>query len=293
VAAYDRQYLQNQRAKLFSRITREYSELREPARKLYDFTLEELTVASLILSGTRLTPAASDTILKKLTPRVKDVLLEYDRIIREGARSAASRAIQTQVNYLNAHGIKPLSDAQRAEILEEVVENLDKPFPIGSRMNMTARLARIGRNHVQQIGKLLKESHEEKPKEIIAKKLSSAIKHSAKGRAGVKGGSFVKDAQRLLTAEEARIAREAEITYAKRTGVLYGYWRLSPRHPDYGGREVCDLLSSETDSDTVMSLKDSGNLSRVSELGGLYKLDQWPEYPHPFCICYMEPKIIG
>lgn len=96
----------------------------------------------------------------------------------------------------------------------------------------------------------------------------------------VDGGSLSRAIQRIKRTEYQRAHIKAARELMTETGVNFVYWRLSSNHKNYGGREVCEIFASSTGTKAKKSPFDKT---------GLYHLDEYPEIPHPNCMCQMEP----
>jgi hypothetical protein len=96
----------------------------------------------------------------------------------------------------------------------------------------------------------------------------------------VDGGSLSRAIERIRRTEYQRAHLKASRLMMQEHGITYAYWRLSSNHKSYGGREVCEIFASSTGTKAKKSSLDKT---------GLYHLDEFPEIPHPNCMCQMEP----
>jgi len=86
----------------------------------------------------------------------------------------------------------------------------------------------------------------------------------------------------------ATSAWEDRAARAKKVGVKFAYWRLSPEHVDEGGAEPCEKLATSAGSGVISGLKKLGvDVDRV-DTEGLYALSGYPDIPHKNCKCSPE-----
>ena len=93
---------------------------------------------------------------------------------------------------------------------------------------------------------------------------------------------------RINRTEQNRAMHKATVDTMASIGVSLFYWRLSAAHKDYGGTEICEVLSVSTGADVNSSLP-SGFSSSTT---GLYTSDSLPDLPHPNCMCSIEPVFV-
>jgi hypothetical protein len=72
----------------------------------------------------------------------------------------------------------------------------------------------------------------------------------------------------------------------REAGVELAYWRLSAAHKSYGGNEICEVLAESTGIGVNEAL--DGRSASISTVG-LYTIDNFPDIPHPNCMCSIEP----
>jgi len=239
---------------------------------------------------TRLTLRAVNRIHKSSVKGLKTLLEEIDSTIRGGVARAIVKSSRMNNGLLVKYGLPPLSPKQLESLQSKVFGLMDQEFPLGSGITYRMRLERLHRMHSQQLKMILKRSHSSgNVLPNIMRDIRSGLSHTGASRTPIVGGSAAKKLQRIMIAEESRLAREVERQVFQTSGVNFGYWRLSPLHIWYGGNEICEVLASAESSITSEDLVKSGKALSGVPLAGLYPLNKWPGYPHPHCKCYLEP----
>ena len=109
----------------------------------------------------------------------------------------------------------------------------------------------------------------------------------------VRGGSTAKQLMFLDHNEQARKAKDVEKAMLQEAGVTFGYWRLCATHKWYGGKEICEVLASQTSPEVAQAMRDRGVDPKTADIAGLYLIDNMPEHPHPNCQCFIEAANIA
>ena len=91
---------------------------------------------------------------------------------------------------------------------------------------------------------------------------------------------------RINRTEQNRGIHEAVIGVLEDSDVPLAYWRLSASHKDYGGGEICEVLSTNTGGGVESVL---ANRNIIASTSGLYTVSDFPMIPHPNCMCSIEP----
>ena len=240
------------------------------------------------VADTAMLSQQTDRAIRKIQSELGPVMRAVDDEIRESVRRTIWKASMTQARHLRKKGLPVPTQRELQIIREEALLGLDRDFPRGTGVTYADRMLRIEEAHSSQLSNLIRSSHTESAKQRVVSDLKHAITHKSQGRTPVKGGSLTKKLSRVLVAEEMRLANEVEVGIIRQAGIRYAYWRLNPMHKWYGGGEICEVhASEEPDSITQAIVKAS-----VGVTEGLHRLDQWPVYPHPYCMCFAEPASI-
>jgi hypothetical protein len=203
---------------------------------------------------------------------------------------AVKRAQRGQVRHLKDMGIRIPTVQVRRDIRNEVMNMLDEEFPPGSGQTFRTRLTALQQSRKAQLRSILRQSRQRGDiSTVVQRDINNALTHSKAGaKTPVRGGSAFKQARRLLVAEETRIANRVEIMTLDAAGVQYSYWRLNPSHRWYGGTETCEHLAANTGPGVQEALiAEEKKVGRV-DTNGLYLLQEYPDYPHPYCRCFPE-----
>jgi hypothetical protein len=223
---------------------------------------------------------------------LRNAFLRIDREIQAGIDRAIIRAARPHLLAMRKAGIPPMTQSKYMEIRKEVLELLEKPFPKGSGLSYMDRIRLIQRQHERQLEDVLSNRHlSGNGPAKVRQNIRDALTFAEEGTP-VRGGSAVKKLRRIMISEESRLASEMERRILDASGVQFGYWRLSPEHKWEGGSEICEIYAASTGEDVESAIRKLPRDSQPQDLDGLYLMDTWPEYPHPFCKCHMEPLII-
>lgn len=208
-------------------------------------------------------------------------------------KKVLDRIARLQISYLRNAGVKGITEKELASIQKQVLKLLRAEFPKGTGLSYFDRIDRIKKLHLQQTKSMLARSFpQEKVIQGISRDLENGWSYSKPARTPVRGGSAVKKFQRLVVAEENRLAREVELQVIKKSGINFSYWRLNASHKWEGGKEICEVHSQETGIGVVSALHKLRINPDDVELDGLHLLEDWPDYPHPFCACFPEPLVL-
>lgn len=242
--------------------------------------------------GTGLLTSSRKSLTAKVQRDLAPVLRQMDFEFRRRLRRMISRAATYQTNYLRSKGFPVPGIEAVNRLVENTVLSLDRDFPLGSGVTYMNRLERINAEHQTSLTTILNRTYGEDAKKKIIGDTRTTLTFMRPGRTPIAGGSASKKAVGLFTAEQARLTNEVEVGILREAGLRVAYWRLSPTHPWYGGREICEVLASMTDPDLEYQLSLlPGRRSRIPT-EGLHQLSDWPIYPHPYCRCYPEPVLI-
>jgi len=278
------------RAVLFRAQVRESQAL----RRIMDGAVKKIEDSAgaqpVTVDDTRMLKASERSATKAAEKGIRDAFVEADHEVEAGVRRSISRATRAQVAHLEKLGIRPPTPEQIRRIRESVANLMNEEFPPGSGMTYSMRMELNRREHTRQIKGVLRQKYPDGgASQRIARDVKVGLTDTRSVRTPLRGGSASKKLRRIIVAEETRLANRAEVAIMRVSGVAFAYWRLNPTHPWYGGREVCEWYASRTDSATVDILATLGITLPASALQGLYRLDNYPDYPHPFCKCYPEP----
>jgi len=280
------------REALFRSVTREYGALRRPLREANANLLQTLDRLKPSTSGPVLTGGALTTFESAAIREVQKATAQVKLVLEEGIRKAVFRASRSHEKFLDKAGFPRLSAQQMSKLRQETLNKLYEEFPVGSGQTLNTRLANFEQKHITQIKGFVSEVSPGGMGAVKAK-LRKSLTHTAPGRVFLPGGSASKDAQRLLVAEEARMANAVEVGLMRAHGMGFSYWRLDPSHKWYGGGEICEILAYEVDFQIINQLELAGIEGSMGvKLEGLHSLDAWPSFPHPHCRCHPEPLIL-
>lgn len=245
------------------------------------------------VDGTRLAYDGRRTMLEMIPRRLGALFTELNQTIEEGLRVTLQRSRRQTLQRLRDMGLDLGDDpVGQAKLLEQRVFGLlDKEFPPGSGMTYRRRMERLQEMHIRQLQGVVSASYAQgQAPAMIARQIDRAMGYYRPGTR-IKGGSLYKQSRRMLIAEESRLATAMELEILRLGGVQFVYWRLSSFHPWYGGKEICEVFASRVSEETSARLRSVGQDPNEVELAGLYPIDRYPEYPHPFCKCFPEPFI--
>lgn len=235
---------------------------------------------------TRMLSTSVEQLERKIAKSFPIVMQQADEAFRQNVKKAIWRASRVQVQYLAKKGATVPSEAELQFLRDDVLLSLDREFPVGSGITYRNRMARMHAKHQEQLLKIGSSTHIDDAQKRIITDVETALLHVKPQRTPVAGGSLSKDMMRLVASEETRLSNEIELRVLRSSGIELAHWRLSASHPWYGGQEICELHASQVNIGLEYTLRDT-EFSDVP-LEGLYRLSQWPSYPHPWCRCFPE-----
>jgi hypothetical protein len=274
---------------LFRSWVRESRYVRTPFQKMNRKIQGRLDKQGFNASGEWMLKRNADRLSAAIRKDMAKAFNDVDLEIQSAVERAAARAVKYQKRFLKAANVPFLKSAEINAIHKEAAKILNEDFPAGSALNYRDRLKMIRMRHERELLGSLRASY--KSGDALARISKEAKLRLTSNTIGVKvrvsGGSVAKQVSRVMVAEEARISHEIERRILVVHNVEYGYWRLSPDHKWENGSEICEVLAVGTGEGVLRSLREGE--SRPVILEGLYRLDEWPEYPHPYCKCHLEP----
>jgi len=241
---------------------------------------------------TRLTVGGRRNLEAAIRREARRGFERMEEIVQERTMRTARRSLGIHARRMEAMGFPAMTREQRQAILQGAQGLLDAEFPRGSGLSYRDRLRRIQAAREQQMLEIARRTYPEGTgPDAIRRDLERSLSYARPGTP-IRGGSSYKQSRRLLVAEETRIANAVELATVRSYGIQFAYWRLSPNHPWYGGKEVCEVHASRVSPDTVQALERVGIDTAGVALEGLYLVRNYPQYPHPFCKCYPEPFVL-
>jgi hypothetical protein len=253
----------------------------------------KLIQSSFTRDGGRMYKAQADRLERAIRRDMRAVFDAADRDIQLAVEKAASRAALYQKKFLRVSGVPILGNKEIQLLQREAVKMLGEEFPKGSGLNYHDRLKAIRMRHEREMVASIRKSYRNgNASEVIRREMSSRLTNNKAGvRTLVSGGSVSKQVSRIMVAEEARISQETEKKILKAHNIELAYWRLSPEHLP-GKCEVCERFAAGVGQGVRAALRKSTSTSTSTVvLEGLYLVSEWPDYPHPYCKCHMEPVV--
>lgn len=278
---------------LFRSWIRESRFVRSPLMQLNAQLQNMIDPNSFTKDGGRMYKTAADQMARKIRRDMASAFDQADLEIQRAVERAASRASLYQKKFLQGENVQLLGNDELRRIQAEAVKMLNKEFPEGSGIRYRDRMASIRRRHEKEMLKTLRASYARgDAMGRIERDFKVRLTNNKVGvRSPVSGGSVSKQVSRVMVAEEARISQETEKRVLKAHGIEYAYWRLSPDHRWENGAEICEQIAAGTGVGVRASITRSTSTSKPIVMEGLYKVESWPEYPHPYCKCHMEPFV--
>lgn len=255
--------------------------------------IEEQLLPKFFDSYDRSLLGASRALIKdRLRRNLETALLITEETIENSVETAIFRAQSIHTAYLQRIGARVPTATELSRIRTRVLDSLNREYPPGSGISFRDRIQLLQIRHTNQLLRIINNRYiNGGARNKILRDVNAALLYGGVGNTPVRGGSLYRQSRRLLVAEQTRAANEVENLTAKSAGIEYGYWRLSPEHIWYGGNEVCEVLANTINND-FRDITSGGRLLSMGRLRGLYRLDEWPDYPHPFCKCHMEPTLL-
>ena len=255
------------------------------SQRLADIT----TKRGVTVDGTRLTARGLRTMERAVDREVTAAFRGMQNTSRVHIDRAINRAVRAQSRVAADLGLPKLSKEQLSAIREDAFWQLTEEFLRNSGLSYYSRFANHQQFRANQLKQLLRQRYPDgNLVDALQRDFRNALVHNRPGTA-IKGGTAFKQMRRLHVAEETRIANIVELATVKAYGGRYVYWRLNPAHIWYGGKEICEVHASRTDPSILEELERRGISSAGVSLEGLYRIDHYPAYPHPFCKCFPEP----
>jgi hypothetical protein len=278
---------------LFRSWIRESGSLRSQFRALNTSIQGKLMPGAFTGEGDRMYKAQADRLERAIRRDMRSAFDAADREIQLAVERAASRAAVYQKKFLDASGV-PILDNKELQLLQkEAVKILGEEFPKGSGLTYHDRLKVIRMRHEREMVASIRKSYRNgNAQESIRREMSLRLTNNKVGvRTRVSGGSVSKQVSRMMIAEEARISQETEKLILEAHDIELAYWRLSPDHK-WEGSEICEVLASTVGQGVEAALRRSTSTSTSTViLEGLYLVSEWPDYPHPYCKCHMDPVV--
>lgn len=228
----------------------------------------------------------------KLRPPDKTALAkDLERVVRGTIRGARDQILENIESSVKTHLIgvrRSLKDKDQLPMstINQIAKRKALQIynqPTGkSGMNTAQRLGGVGAKMEAELGKLMDMG--------LLKRIEqrAKLKKALVDPKGANRACVAKSISRINRTEQSRAMHSATIEAMQAIGVNLFYWRLSASHKDYGGTEICEVLSVSTGMDVPSALPPnfSGSLS------GLYTDNSVPDLPHPNCMCTLEPIVV-
>lgn len=278
---------------LFRSWIRESGSLRNQFKVLNSSIQSKLVPGAFTGDGGRMYKAQADRLERAIRRDMRAAFDAADREIQLAVERAASRAALYQKKFLDASGVPILGSKELQLLQKEAVKMLGEEFPKGSGLTYRDRLKAIQMRHEREMVASIRKSYRNgNAQGAIRREMSLRLTNNSVGvRTPVSGGSVSKQVSRMMVAEEARISQETEKKILEAHDIEFAYWRLSPDHK-WEGSEICEVLASTVGQGVRAALSRSTSTSTSTViLEGLYLVSEWPDYPHPYCKCHMEPVV--
>lgn len=211
--------------------------------------------------------------------------------IRSSAEASVSREFRQQAKFLERLGVPVPPESRLSQIQSDAVERaISTPFP-GTDLNTRDRLSR----DAGRVRKRYQDVIQARPDELDRKidHLRRGVHDPKPGPTRIDGGCACKSIQRVNRTEQSRALREANLDLYKAAGLDLAYWRLGEGHKWAGGQEACEILARRTGPGVRAYVQDKGIEIPDEDYEGLYLINEFPEIPHPNCMCYQEPYMVG
>lgn len=149
------------------------------------------------------------------------------------------------------------------------------------------RVQRIGKEQISRVAGVLDASRGN------ARDREHLLEHGAAPVGGPRtpGGSMLKSLTRVLVGEAFRKAAEVDAAVMSVAGVGFAYRRLSADHEFLAKIEICEELNVDVYPGIRELLRAEGIDPGDVDLRGLYPINDLPDFPHPFCRCFLEPLV--
>ncbi len=254
--------------------------------------LAEIDSAPMIQDGSRIKWGSASRLRSVSSQGFRSLRSQTEASLRSAMRASIDRAVKSYVRHFKTIGVEIPTAQQLESLKRSAMKKLwSEEFPPDSGLTTKGRIAKATSRHRAFLEQNLKRTRRGDPKILLASDAKRAV--SLVGKAGVRGGSFMNTARRLVVAEEMRAANEIAVLLMQDVGAELAYWRLSPAHPWYGGGEICEVHAADTQDGVGQTLRSLGVAPSSVDTEGLHHIDRWPHYPHPYCMCYPEPLFIS
>lgn len=251
----------------------------------------QLSTAGVSADGTYLLKRTVQRLSVSIRKDLQRLFSEVDMELQKAVAKAASNATKSQLRWLKTHKVPLVGPSKLAELEAEASRYLKTDFPPGSTLNYKDRLKMIRMRHERALMASLTETYKRGDAlDVLSRDVKVRFTTIRPGvRAGVPGGSLAKQISSVMVAEEGRVAQHIERKVLRAHGIELGYFRLSGDHKFSGGSEICEQLSEGIGDGVADYLRGRDDRPTITE--GLYLLEEYPPYPHPYCKCHIEPWI--
>ncbi len=238
--------------------------------------------------ATRLTQVQINVLYADAKVEMVKAISDAQDIIEKRIEVAVRRGVRSYNKIFREAGLSKLNDSEIQKLRLQILSDMRKEFPPRSGFTTVSRISRATNLHLKQLKDTLGRSYKQG---MLLKELKKRMYRGLRktGQSGIVGGSLGNKLKQIMAAEEARATNLVAVGAMKARNIEFAYWRLSPNHPWYGGGEICELHSIAPYSGPIEELKSAG--LQGAGLEGLYLLANYPNYPHPWCLCYPEPLI--
>ena len=249
-------------------------------RTLVTNTLNEFERALTVLDGGRnrrtglLSPAERQRAVSRLDEIISKFSTEAQALLQQNAESAVR-------GYLGAIKAQAGDKGRKMKVVEASRSAAEEMMSV----------VVAGATTRQRVGLIAARMRAELVKSVDMDYLTRVKrKPTLKARLiDPKGGStpcVARGLARLNRSEQNRAMHKATEKVMREAGVELAYWRLSAAHKSYGGNEICEVLAESTGIGVNEAL--DGRSASISTVG-LYTIDNFPDIPHPNCMCSIEP----
>lgn len=286
-AGYGNQILSLERQRMINEWVRGSQQMR---RSLIDVQRAVADgISNLNLDGkSKLTKKQISDVMKQVAVAMIPALEDAKKVLNHRIDIAIRRSVRAYNLMFGLNGLAQLNPSEIATLVDSVLKQLSAEFPAESGLTYEKRLDRAADRHYKQVRRIISRSS---PDQIDVEDMMHDVYVGLRkiGPTGIQDGSLANKYQSILAAEEARVTTLVGLSAMAARDLEFAYWRLSPNHPWYGGGEICELHASSIFAGPMDDLI-AANLQDV-DTTGLYHIDGYPDFPHPWCRCYPEPLI--
>ena len=242
-------------------------------------------------TGVTRTGSLNASAKRRLTIIAKREILEVTRrttnAMKHEFSSAAKRELRAQMRRLALQGVPPIDVGKLKSLANQAADNsLNTNYP-GTQENTLKRINRLSQVTLGRYKNYINAPNPEARIKAMDD-LRRGLHDTTRSARGIPGGSVSKSLQRVSRTEQSRAMREVNLGLGSMLALSFAYWRLSSSHPNYGGNEVCDLLAGNTGPGVENELERIGADMGIIDTAGLYLINDFPEIPHPNCLCGQE-----